>query len=1790
MTVSLASKRYIVETNLDETVDTGSSDLISASQTTAFSDSVSDDEEKLDDYRKLLSRVGILQQQLKTSGIDIDQFAHVNFSSSQELLAAVCVSIQALEKDIEQTERKYEHSSDLTGQSEKLQAAWKNLNALFNLLKSNFEETNKLWTDFHSLLKIITAWLTKTEKILKRTRDKAGELLLEQARIVQKDLEEGMSQNQSVIHNLARTAIPLASKLTPLDAERITDKVSKVTGRWKNVTVEIRCRKPRVDSMSDSGKCLDVMDDLSFWLEETDLIMNSSPDYTDQQSISDLLSKLKGRRDEIPHKREALEFVSRSAKDLWTLPELGPDDKLKIGRDLEKVNRKWQKVSMGIEARHRHLEESLETLQDIFFDIGRLHGELWQAISDLEPKMEAENFSNIQEIFPGRERLTMETLSIWYREVLLLYKKLNAVLPKNMEAHFRHLTMKWTAVREKSLLHRAGSDSSIEETLATAVSAEDIFEEPRQSVFMNDYLQISKLHSPTFSTALEDGAVPLPPPRVESLTMGAQDMVDCGQTLGSEAESTAVRGQAMNREVTLALLKDRLVILNRTVSNRRVDILDQEEITESEVKVSKLTNAVQEILRELSMYPEADNQVSGLRSECEECLTRSVSRSRELKQLLIDSHRYGDEMAKVDGWLSELEARIDSRRCEAIGDALDVVDTQIQQHLALEAEVKSWKDNYNGLNRMTESLISKYPHEDSRNLKSNAQTLSDRWENVQSFLSERSLTLNSHKQIMKDYDGPLQTFLSWLTEQEAAAEILLEEVKVNDPVRSTTWSLRSKDLQSQIEAHQRQHELLRLTGKKMSKGSDSSLDGEDIAKHLDDMNKRWSQLRAKTLQIRCRLESSMEQWTELLTRCRQLIEYLNSRENALIAARPVSDSLEGVKRQKTDHEEWKLQLESKTSDFELAISTGRFYLEREGADRRLSSASCDSRIMDELTIESPDAKTVIKNIRRHIRLLNQKWLELHNKSDRWSNQLLTAQKNLEAISNLTSLALRELNEVDSSLQSWKPAENILMSDLPRHLTTVRSMRQKNEEVAEQIAKAKAIVRNQDTPVNMETKQLIVRIAERQEKVEKQLSDRDSELVKLNRSLVPEVNDLLQESVSRPYERAITSAGVPYYINHDKKTTQWDHPEMVVLLADLSKFNSTKFSAYRAAQKLRKMQKTLGLSSVRLKDVIRSCQEHKIISSDSEEIIDINLIVTCLRDLFEHLADERHASGVNVPLRIDLTLNWLLNVYDLGRQGKLRAFTFQVGLVIMCRGAVEDKFKYLLSCLGDGSGQIDERKLSHLLSDCIQIPRQLGEASSFGGANVEPSVQSCFEQAKCATSVNSKEFMDWLALEPQSMVWLPVYHRLATSESCKHQAKCSLCKMSPIEGLRYRCLQCFNFNLCQTCFFAGKKGKNHKLNHQMKEYYCSSTSKDEMKDLSSPMRKKYSSGRYIKKYNPKGYLPISKQVDGDSTLSRESKVTDNCTPSSPPSIHIQYDMSSSMSSHDALPSQEASGSAKADSDIHEDIGRYAHTLDRLESQNTNNGNSNQDEISPAEEKTYSNTLPSSKSAPKPNNDEHDIIERYCTSLTGNPSQKSNSHLSLEGSEGHSSAIKSPMQIVMSLEDSQKTELEAMIRDLEDENRNLQSEYQQLQAERDQQPVSHVLTNDDREADMLAEAMLLRQHKGRLEGRMKILEDHNKQLEAQLRRLRHLLEQPNEPVAPEIAAQMPHTSSSNSPLRVKKLPPTYARQANDQELSAGLTSSHRTPKLHGSIGELFQMAGQVGKAVGQYVSVVSDQSQS
>ena len=87
-----------------------------------------------------------------------------------------------------------------------------------------------------------------------------------------------------------------------------------------------------------------------------------------------------------------------------------------------------------------------------------------------------------------------------------------------------------------------------------------------------------------------------------------------------------------------------------------------------------------------------------------------------------------------------------------------------------------------------------------------------------------------------------------------------------------------------------------------------------------------------------------------------------------------------------------------------------------------------------------------------------------------------------------------------------------------------------------------------------------------------------------------------------------------------------------------------------------------------------------------------------------------------------------------------------------------------------------------------------------------------------------------------------------------------------------------------------------------------------------------------------------------------------------------------------------------------------------------------------------------------------------------------------------------------------------RELEAENANLKEEYNHLKIV-GQMPMTVSSVNQPdvtgnncttTEAEMLAEAAMLREHRNRLENRMVILEEHNRQLESQLSKLKQILE--------------------------------------------------------------------------------------
>ncbi|EPQ19100.1 Dystrophin [Myotis brandtii] len=627
--------------------------------------------------------------------------------------------------------------------------------------------------------------------------------------------------------------------------------------------------------------------------------------------------------------------------------------------------------------------------------------------------------------------------------------------------------------------------------------------------------------------------------------------------------------------------------------------------------------------------------------------------------------------------------------------------------------------------------------------------------------------------------------------------------------------------------------------------------------------------------------------------------------------------------------------------------------------------------------------------------------------------------------------------------------------------------------------------------------------------------------------------------------------------HETQTTCWDHPKMTELYQSLADLNNVRFSAYRTAMKLRRLQKALCLDLLSLSAACDALDLHN--RKQNDQPMDILQIINCLTTIYD-LLEQEHNNLVNVPLCVDMCLNWLLNVYDTGRTGRIRVLSFKTGIISLCKAHLEDKYRFYLdlylsvhannkpeieaalfldwmrlepqsmvwlpvlhrvaaaetakhqakcnickecpiigfryrslkhfnydicqSCFFSGrvakghkmhypmveyctpsislfhrqsdplsvsmvflsfrkdlfkqvassTGFCDQRRLGLLLHDSIQIPRQLGEVASFGGSNIEPSVRSCFQFANNKPEIEAALFLDWMRLEPQSMVWLPVLHRVAAAETAKHQAKCNICKECPIIGFRYRSLKHFNYDICQSCFFSGRVAKGHKMHYPMVEYSTPTTSREDVRDFAKVLKNKFRTKSPVTLIN---FWPV------------------DSAPASSPQL-----------SHD---------------DTHSRIEHYASRLAEMEN---SNGSYLNDSISPNESI----------------DDEHLLIQHYCQSLN---------------QDSPLSQPRSPAQILISLESEERGELERILADLEEENRNLQAEYDRLKQQHEHKGLSPLPSPPEmmptspqspRDAELIAEAKLLHQHKGRLEARMQILEDHNKQLESQLHRLRQLLEQP------------------------------------------------------------------------------------
>uniref|UniRef100_A0A803VEM3 Dystrophin related protein 2 n=1 Tax=Ficedula albicollis TaxID=59894 RepID=A0A803VEM3_FICAL len=626
------------------------------------------------------------------------------------------------------------------------------------------------------------------------------------------------------------------------------------------------------------------------------------------------------------------------------------------------------------------------------------------------------------------------------------------------------------------------------------------------------------------------------------------------------------------------------------------------------------------------------------------------------------------------------------------------------------------------------------------------------------------------------------------------------------------------------------------------------------------MNLCWNEIKKKSHSLRARLEAFSDHSGKLQVPLQEIIDWLGQKDEELSAQLPLRGDVLLVQQEKETHAAFMEEVKSRGPYIYSVLESAQAFLSQHPFEE-----------LEEPALESKDVspRHRIQNISRFVwkqaNVASELWEKLtarcvdqHRHIERTLEQLLEIKGAMEELSTT-------LDQAESVRETWEPIGDLFIDSLPEHIQSTKVLLCKGEELSPMKDGVKVVndlahqLAISDVHLCMENSRTLEQINTRWKQLQASINERLKQLQDAHRDFGPGSQHFLSSSVQVPWERAISPNKVPYYINHQAQTTCWDHPKMTELYQTLADLNNIKFSAYRTAMKLRRVQKALRLDMVTLATALEIFNEHDLQPSD--RAMDVVEVIHCLTALYERLEEERGIL-VNVPLCVDMSLNWLLNVFDSGRSGKMRALSFKTGIACLCGTEVKEKFQYLFSQVANAGGLCDQRHLGVLLHEAIQVPRQLGEVAAFGGSNVEPSIRSCFRFSNGKSAIEASQFLEWANLEPQSMVWLAVLHRVTMAEQVKHQTKCSVCRQCPIKGFRYRSLKQFNVDICQTCFLTGRASKGNKLHYPIMEYYTPTTSTENMRDFATTLKNKFRSKQYFSKHPQRGYLPVQSVLEAD----------------------------------------------------------------------------------------------------------------------------------------------------------------------------------------------------------------------------------------------------------------------------------------------------------------------------------------
>eukprot|EP00112_Aurelia_sp_Birch-Aquarium-sp1_P019031 Seg463.4 transcript_id=Seg463.4/GoldUCD/mRNA.D3Y31 product="Dystrobrevin beta" protein_id=Seg463.4/GoldUCD/D3Y31 len=283
-----------------------------------------------------------------------------------------------------------------------------------------------------------------------------------------------------------------------------------------------------------------------------------------------------------------------------------------------------------------------------------------------------------------------------------------------------------------------------------------------------------------------------------------------------------------------------------------------------------------------------------------------------------------------------------------------------------------------------------------------------------------------------------------------------------------------------------------------------------------------------------------------------------------------------------------------------------------------------------------------------------------------------------------------------------------------------------------------------------------------------------------------------------------------------------HSTLKKFLADLKSrnFDTIKYATYRTAAKLFYIQRSTNLHLIDIYNMIEAFRENGLNTLDYNAEIDEARLECIIASVFYALYKRLPSSNdIDVESNIVSLTQWIMHAYDREGSGRIRMLSIKTALTMLCSGRLIDKMRYVFTQISEASGLLNISRFESYLRELLILPAAVGEEPNFGYD--ERSSAEFFKPNGMMdpNSTHLEQFLQSVMAERASgsLFWVHMLHKLILASAVEHQIQCKACGRKPFNGLRYKCSQCYNYHICQDCFWREKKSGSHTSEHDMKEY-------------------------------------------------------------------------------------------------------------------------------------------------------------------------------------------------------------------------------------------------------------------------------------------------------------------------------------------------------------------------------------